>query len=85
MKPVAICELVEQYMQKYFKIEGEIDKQPKGTPEGSTMFGFMAEAVMQKVEKSTTKKNAKTVAPIRRRHTRNLEEVGVRQITQNHQ
>ncbi|VDP90819.1 unnamed protein product [Echinostoma caproni] len=47
----AICELMELCMQTYFKFQGEIYEQLKGTPMESPISGFIAEAVMQKLEK----------------------------------
>ncbi|VDP70927.1 unnamed protein product [Echinostoma caproni] len=51
MEPAAISELVELCMHTYFKFEGEVYEQLKGTPMGSPISGFIAEAVMQKLEK----------------------------------
>ncbi|VDP83820.1 unnamed protein product [Echinostoma caproni] len=42
---------MELCMQTYFKFQGEIYEQLKGTPMGSPISGFIAEAVMQKLEK----------------------------------
>ncbi|VDP96035.1 unnamed protein product [Echinostoma caproni] len=42
---------MELCMQTYFKFEGEIYEQLKETPTSSPISGFIAEAVMQKLEK----------------------------------
>ncbi|VDP89565.1 unnamed protein product [Echinostoma caproni] len=42
---------MELCMQTYFKFEGGIYEQLKGTPMGSPISGFIAEAIMQKLEK----------------------------------
>ncbi|VDP82021.1 unnamed protein product [Echinostoma caproni] len=56
MEPAAICELMELCMQTSFKFQGEIYEQLKGTPMGSPISGFIAEAVLQKLEKKVLPK-----------------------------
>ncbi|KER25529.1 hypothetical protein T265_07045 [Opisthorchis viverrini] len=50
MKPESIGKLLDFCMDTYFTFDGQIYQQLKGTPMGSPISGFIAEAVMQRLE-----------------------------------
>ncbi|GAA55527.1 hypothetical protein CLF_108233 [Clonorchis sinensis] len=52
MKPESMCKLLDFCMDTYFSFDGQIYQQLKGTPMGSPISGFIAEAVMQRLERA---------------------------------
>jgi hypothetical protein len=60
-----VLRLLDLCMDTYFKFDGQIYRQLKGTPMGSPISGFLAEAVMPK-----------TLDTLRRRHFRDLKAHG---------
>lgn len=48
-----ICELTNSYLCTYFKFDGDICEQMKGTPAGSPISGFLAKSMMQTLENTT--------------------------------
>nr|VZI18984.1 unnamed protein product [Spirometra erinaceieuropaei] len=45
-----VLQLIKSYLKTYFTFDGTIYEQVKGTPMGSPISGFIAEAVLQRLE-----------------------------------
>ncbi|VDL92606.1 unnamed protein product [Schistocephalus solidus] len=57
--------LLQFYLKTYFTFEGTMYEQIRGTPMGSPLSGFIAEAVLQKLETGFRKLQANNLDSIR--------------------